>query len=271
MSCQLLSTLVVGSLFIHTLCAEENFLLIDGITNKIVVELGPHIDERVTPASSFKIVLSLMGYDTGILKDQNTPTWHCQEGYDDFLDSWKDSQTPQSWMTRSCVWYSKLLGLQLGLERIQNYLTQFDYGNQDVSSGLGKLGSTNPAWISSSLTISPREQVNFIQKMVHGNLPISTHALEMTKRLVFKEELPEGWKLYGKTGLGTTIIPNGTQLYVRWFIGWIENDLVFFPFAYQMRAREIDVSQVIPRVKQLLFENISYDPTNNARIATTLN
>jgi beta-lactamase class D len=104
--------IILCLLFFHThdLSAEENFLLVGGDTNQIVVELGPHINERVTPACSFNIALSLMGYDAGILKDEKTPIWDFQEGYDDFLESWKAAQNPQSWMKLSCVWYSKIIG-----------------------------------------------------------------------------------------------------------------------------------------------------------------
>ena len=256
---QLFSVLTVLSLLVfHTFAvsAEENFLLIDGVTNEIVFELGPHIDERVTPACSFNIALSLMGFDAGILKDEETPVWDFQEGYDDFSESWKASQTPQSWMTRSCVWYSKIIGLQLGLETIQNYLALLEYGNQDMSAGMATPGGpTNAAWISASLAISPREQVDFIQKMIHGKFSVSSNAIRMTKVLVLKEELPEGWKLYGKTGLGITNRQGGPNLKVRWFVGWIENDHAFFPFAYQMREKEINVGLAVPRVKQLLVES----------------
>ena len=260
MARKLFSAFIICGLFIlectRTLSAEENFLLVNGDTNEIVVELGPHIDERVTPACSFNIALSLMGFDAGILKDEEIPIWNFQEGYDDFLESWKASQTPHSWMTRSCVWYSKIIGLQLGLETIQNYLALLEYGNQDMSTGLATPGgSTKAAWISASLTISPREQVDFIQKMIHGKFSVSSNAIQMTKGLVFKEELPEGWKLYGKTGLGTIVSQDGPNLQVRWFVGWIENDHAFFPFAYQMREKEINVGLAVPRVKQLLVES----------------
>lgn len=235
-----------------SLIAEESFILIDGNTDVVIQEFGPYINERVTPACSFNIVLSLMGYDAKILKDTATPIWSFYEGYDDFLDSWKSSQTPQSWMDRSCVWFSKLISCEIGLEKFQYYLSIMDYGNQDLSAGLVKPGPLNPAWVSSSLTISPKEQVHFIQKLVLGELPVSQHASAMTKALLLKETLPTGWKLYGKTGLGTICYDNGESIQVRWFVGWIEKDAYFFPFAYQMRASEIDVTHTLPRVKLLL-------------------
>lgn len=222
--------------------AEENFLLINGVTDEIVLELGNQIDERISPYSTFKIALSLMGYDAGILKDERTPVWDYQEGYDDFLEPWRGPQTPQSWIKYSCVWYSKILALQLGLEKIQSYLSSMEYGNEDLSGGLAPPGPTHVAWINSSLKISPKEQVDFLQKMICERLPISTNAIQMTKSLLYKEELPEGWKLFGRTGYG-------------WFVGWIEKDHRFFPFAYHIHEQKIDPDQRIQRVKQLLLES----------------
>lgn len=240
----------------HVFPAEENFLLIHGITDEIMMEMGPYINKRISPCSTFKMTLGLMGYDAGILKDENAPTWDFQEGYDDWLEAWRSPQTPLSWMKYSCVWYAKLLALQLGLEKIQDYLASFEYGNQDMSGGLAKPGPIDPAWINSSLKISPKEQVDLIQKMIRGQLPISPSAIQMTKVLLFKEELPEGWKLFGKTGWsGSDIAKEGNTPEHGWFVGWIEKGHCFYPFAYLIREQKINLDQRIPRVKQLLAES----------------
>ena len=145
-------------------------------------------------------------------------------------------------MQYSCVWYSQVLALQLGKEKMQDYLAAFEYGNQDLSGEL--------AWINSSLKVSPKEQVDFIQKMLRGELPISSHAVEMTKILLFKEALPGEWKLFGKTGWsGSTNKPE-----LGWVVGWIEKEDQFFPFAYNIREDNITLSARIPRVKELLSE-----------------
>lgn len=248
--------------FCQPLGGDENFILINGSTSEVIGEFGSEIEERVTPASSFKIVLSLMGYDAGILQDDETPTWDFQEGYDDFLESWKHSQTPQTWMTSSCIWFSKIIALQLGLEAIGQYVSSFEYGNQDFSAGMIPPGPINPAWVSSSLQISPKEQVAFIQKMLRGRLSISSKALQMTKHLLFKEEISHGWKLFGKTGLGSTVDENDKSVKVRWFVGWVESDQNFFPFAYLLQAHEVDILQTVPRVKQLLENliDVAYPP-----------
>ncbi len=231
---------------------EETFLLINGITDEVVIAMGPHIEDRVTPCSTFKIALSLMGYDAKILQNTKTPTWEYQEDYDDYLEQWKAPQNPQSWINYSCVWYAKLLALQLGPEKIQSYLSSFEYGNQDISGGLAKPGPINPAWIGSSLKISPKEQVFFIQKLVKKTLPLLDNSIQMTKTLLYKEEFPEGWKLFGKTGFGSIQELEDNTLKIRWFVGWIEKDHHFFPFAYNLRSKEIDCNLTIPRVKQLI-------------------
>lgn len=229
--------------------AEENFLLINGATDTTVFEKGPDLNERVTPCSTFKIALSLMGFDAGVLIDEKNPAWDFQEGYVEYLESWKASQTPQSWMKNSCLWYSQVLAVQLGLEKIQNYLALLDYGNQDMSGGVTR------AWVSSTLKISPKEQVDLIKKMIQKNLPISNDAIEMTKELLFIENLSEGWKLFGKTGFGSIVDNDGAQLEIGWFVGWIEKDDAFFPLAYNIRENKINLAQRIPRVKQLLAES----------------
>lgn len=235
--------------------SEENFILMNGLKNEIIFETGSHIDERISPCSSFKIILSLMGYDAGILKDEVTPTWNFQDGYDDYIESWKVPLNPRNWMKHSCLWYSKIIALELGSEKIENYLDLMEYGNKDMSGGFHPPGPLGVAWICSSLKISPREQADFIQKMISGKLPISIKAVEMTKALVYKEEFKDGWKLFGKTGWsGHDICKDGITLEHGWFVGWIEKDGLFYPFAYLIKDKKINLQQRIPRVKQLLEE-----------------
>ncbi len=253
-----LFTFILCGLFVCTqgFSAEETFLLTNGVTNEIVLEIGPHINTQISPCSTFKMTLAVMGYDAGTLIDEETPTWDFQEGYDDFLETWKVPLTPQSWMTTSCLWYSKVLSLHLGLEKMQSYLNSMNYGNKDLSGGLAQPGPKGVAWINSSLKISPREQVEFIQKMVLGKLPIAPSAIQMTKTILFKEESSDGWKLFGKTGWsGSDITKDGHTLQHGWFVGWIEKGDQFFPFAYLIREQKIDLNQRIPRVKQLLIKS----------------
>ncbi len=229
--------------------AEENFILMNGVSDESLMELGPHVDQQMTPCSTFKIALSLMGFDSGVLQDEKNPVWLFQEGYDDFLESWKNPQTPKSWMKNSCVWFSRVLAGHLGAERFQSYLSVLDYGNQDASGG------HTEAWLSSSIKISPREQVIFLRKLVQNKHPVSLHAHQMTKQIAFVEELPNGWKLFGKTGWSGSSSKIDGENELGWFIGWIEKEERYYSFAYNIRESKINLPMRVPRVKQLLLDS----------------
>lgn len=258
MNCPRLAKVLLCSVLIlsavYAVASEENFILIDGKTNVSVSEFGPSVHIMRTPCSTFKIVLSLIGFDSGVLEDECSPTWEFQPGYDDFLETWKNPQRPQTWIKTSCIWYSQVLVLQLGLDKVHHYLASLSYGNQDLSGGLTQ------AWVNSSLKVSPKGQVEFIQSMLLGHLPISSRSVQMTKKLLFVDTLCDGWKLFGKTGWsGSSCQEDGFQ--IGWFVGWIENEHAFFPFAYQIRDRDIALSQRVPRVKQLLMDSGVMSPS----------
>ena len=62
--------------------------LADAVTGKLLRREGV-CEQRVTPASTFKIALSLMGYDSGFLTDEHLPALPFHEGYVDYIPSWK--------------------------------------------------------------------------------------------------------------------------------------------------------------------------------------
>ncbi len=121
-------------------------------------------------------------------------------------------------MRESCVWFSQVLTKKLGTEKFSKYVNDFKYGNQDTSGDKGKNNGLTQSWLKSSLQITPNEQIQFLQKIVDRKLPVSSKALDMTKKILFIQQLPGGWDLYGKTGNGRY----SGELQHGWFVGWIE-------------------------------------------------
>jgi len=194
--------------------------------HKIIQQEGD-CKARYAPESTFKIALSLMGYDAGILNDETAPEWLFKEGYDLFINVCKGPHNPRTWIRDSCVWYSQVLTKKLGMKKFKQYVSKFNYGNTDISGDKGKNNGLSHSWISSSLEISPEEQTKFLQKLVDNALSVTAKSHEMTKNIMFKEELPGGWKLYGKTGNGRQLKSDRTQkldLQHGWFVGWIEKN-----------------------------------------------
>ncbi len=218
--------LIVGLLFnVQSMAETKCFLAKEN--NKVLRQEGSDCASRYAPASTFKIFLSLIGYDAKILQDETHPQWPFKEGYDLFMNVWKVPHNPRTWMRDSCVWYSQVLTQKLGMKKFTEYVTKFNYGNQDVTGDKGKKNGLTHAWLSSSLEISPEEQMVFLQKLVDNKLPVSTMAHEMTKKIMFIQELAGGWKLYGKTGNGYQLNSDRTKkldLQQGWFVGWIEKN-----------------------------------------------
>ncbi|MGK5072925.1 class D beta-lactamase [Janthinobacterium sp. ZB1P44] len=194
----------------------------DAKTGAVLLQEGNCID-RVTPASTFKIALSLMGYDAGFLKDEHKPSLPFRQGYVDWGgDAWRQDTDPARWMQYSVVWYSQQITQALGVERFQKYAKALRFGNADVSGDPGKDNSLERSWISSSLKISPLEQLGFLRKLVNDQLPVSKQAMEQTRRLTRLADVG-GWQVHGKTGAAFPRKPDGSFDEAHgygWFVGW---------------------------------------------------
>ncbi|MCE3261253.1 MAG: class beta-lactamase [Pseudoduganella sp.] len=176
-------------------------------------------DQRLPPMSTFKLPLALMGYDAGVLWDEQSPVLPYKPGYVDWRPAWRQPHAPRSWMRESVVWYSQQITLQLGEERFARYVKRFGYGNADVSGDAGKNNGLSDSWLGSSLRISPDEQVGFLRRVVGRQLALKPAAYDMTAALVQWPEPVAGWQVFGKTGSGSDA---GQRL--GWYVGWLERD-----------------------------------------------
>lgn len=227
--------------------------------NHIILEEGNCCDKSFTPASTFKIAISLMGFDSGILLDEERPIWDFKPGYADWLESWKQPHNPKLWFENSSVWYSQIITKKLGMERFTEYTKQLNYGNKDTSGDKGMNNGLEPAWLSSSLSISPRQQINFLELLVANKLPISYDAQLKTKNIMYIDTLPNGWKFYGKTGNGSQLDSNGNKIpdrQVGWFVGYISNDEKVITFAYLITDDDKQATYASLRAKAALKDRI---------------
>lgn len=198
----------------------------DAGTGEVLVEKGD-CDTRATAASTFKLPISLMGYDAGVLKDTHHPVWPFKKGYPDWRAEWRGDIDPATWMKESVVWYSQQITTRLGKERYAQYVRDFGYGNMDVSGDPGKDNGLTRAWLTSSLEISPREQVAFLGKMVRRELDVTDAAYEMTGAITKVGVQPSGWLVHGKTGSGPSKNADGSKASGKpwgWFVGWAKKD-----------------------------------------------
>jgi len=218
------------------------FILYNLNEDRMVSEYNPknRCNQRISPDSTFKITLSLMAFDQGII-DQNTVfKW---DGRKENLPGWNQNQTPQTWLKYSVVWVSQQITPFLGYARIKEYLSAFDYGNQDFSGDFGQNNGLTYAWLSSSLKISAVEQLHFFRAMLSNELPVSNEAVANTKKNLYQGKLTSGADYYGKTGAGrhgpNERETNPSKLRDGWFVGFIESGTQQYIFVSNLTDKNI--------------------------------
>ena len=217
MLCMILCLVSVPALALEQSC----IILYDLDNNHVAFQQGSGFcDTRLPVDSTFKVALSLMAFDQQLITEDTLFHW---DGVHRSLPAWNHNQTPASWLRYSVVWVSQRLTPQLGLSKINHYLSLFEYGDQDFSGDAGKNNGLTHAWLSSSLTISAKEQVSFLRRLIEGQLPVSHVAMVTTRKNMYLKTLDDGYELFGKTGSG--VIPPGGVIGNGWFVGYLMNDL----------------------------------------------
>lgn len=127
-------------------------------------------DTRRPPCSTFKIISSLAGLESGVIDPENSVRPWSGERF--WNDDWNRDMDFDSAFHTSCVWYYRQVIDEIGPEAMQDAVEAIGYGNCDLSDWEGRLNTnnSNPAltgfWIESSLKISPRGR----QKSWNGSL-----------------------------------------------------------------------------------------------------
>ncbi|MFV9927867.1 MAG: penicillin-binding transpeptidase domain-containing protein [Candidatus Midichloria sp.] len=131
---------------------------------------------------------------------------------------------------------------------------------KDVSGDKGKNNNTlTSSWLSSSLKIAPDGQVAFLQKFIDNKLPVSVKSQELTRNILFIEDLPEDWKLYGKTGSCSYVNPDGSHdedYKVGRFVGWIQKDTRTIAFSHHIEDRNKQATFVSNQARELAREKL---------------
>lgn len=162
---------------------------------------------RRSPCSTFKIISSLIALENGIIEsDNSTRTW---SGEIFWNEEWNKDIDFSDAFHASCVWYFREIIDEIGKDMIQEELSRLQYGNCDISDWDGRLNTNNnnPAltgfWIESSLLISPKEQVEVMERIFSDNTAYSEETRNQLKQVMLLSEQNEAdISIYGKTGMG---------------------------------------------------------------------
>ncbi len=174
-------------------------------------------NEGKLPASTFKIVNSIIGLETGVIENDSIIfKW---DGKQKGNKNWEQDLNLRDAFHYSCVPCYQDVARKIGEKRMNRYFDKLDYGIMKVD-----LSTIDTFWLMGGSRISQMQQIDFLKRFYASELPISEKTRKIMEKLMVIEET-EQYRLSGKFGLSN---PNGD--YNGWFVGYIEgrNDAYFF-------------------------------------------
>ncbi|MDE5939978.1 MAG: class D beta-lactamase [Lachnospiraceae bacterium] len=179
--------------------------------------------DRSSPCSTFKIISSLIALENGITTPEDSTREWSGEAF--WNEDWnKDIDFSEAFRT-SCVWYYRQVIDDIGKDMMQKELNKLHYGNCDISDWEGRLNTNNNNraltgfWIESSLVISPKEQVEVMERIFGDNSDYSEETQNELKQVMLVSEQDRAdISIYGKTGMGKA---EGVVV-DAWFTGFAE-------------------------------------------------
>lgn len=216
-------------------------------------------NQRRSPASTFKVPLAVMGFDSGVLTSADMPSWPYHDDYNAGMETQKKTTTPRIWMDESIVWFSQQLTRKMGSEKFADYVHIFQYGNEDVSGNPEKNDGLTKSWLFSSLLVSPREQAAFLQKLLNRTLGASTQAQDAAIAIMPEFKAGE-WAVFGKTGSGW--LRNSSGVYDKskpqgWFVGWADNGKQKIIFAKLMLGDKPSSQYGGPKARDIFLADLA--------------
>lgn len=192
--------------FFNKYGVEGGFILFDPQENRYVTYNGQRADEPYLPASTFKILNSLIALETGVIGDTNVVLkW---DGVERQNPEWNKDQDMQEAFRNSTVWFYQNLARGIGKKRMQHYVKKANYGNENIE------GEIDEFWLNGELRITMREQVKILRKLYRNELPFSRRSQQKVKGLMEILQA-EKYTVYGKTGWANQ---------TGWFVGFVIQD-----------------------------------------------
>ena len=109
------------------------FVMHDAAGKAVCEYNNDQASKGLSPNSTFKIALGLIGLETGVIKDENAlEKW---DGSKEPIDTWNKDHSLKTATNESVNWYFHKVSKKIGQAELAKYLKLLHYGNEDISSG----------------------------------------------------------------------------------------------------------------------------------------
>ena len=202
---------------------------------------------RFTPASTFKIVNSLIGLETNVITDEKMLIkW---DSITRWNDEWNRDLTMEQAFKVSDVPYYQEVARRIGKDTMQHWLDTLQYGNRTIGNHIDSF------WLDNTLKISPDEQLGLVKRLYFDQLPFQKRTQQIVRDVMVQED-NTAYKLCYKTGLNYDE-QNNT---IGWVAGWIEENKhpYFFVTLVKTPDKNIDVKTVRLNITKGILKHLGF-------------
>lgn len=207
-----------------------------------------------SPASTFKIMNSLIALETNVAPDENMVIrW---DGVTRERSEWNKDMDMREAFKVSCLPYYQKLARRIGPVDMQKWLDTVKYGNHFIGSQIDAF------WLNDTLKITADEQVGLMKKLYFDKLPFSQRSHRIVRSLMLQEDSTH-YRLYYKTG--TRVHDNRI---LAWLVGFIERKEVqkgvltkmeetnYKPYFFAMNMETSDTTMDTRKVRIAITKDI---------------
>lgn len=204
---------------------HEGYFVLYDLKNDSYVKYSPEkCAERFIPASTFKIFNSLVGLETGAVKDQfEVFKW---DSVKRSYEMWNQDLDMVKAFKYSGVWFYQKLARKIGEEKMQQYISLNHYGNENISGGIDRF------WLDGGIRISADEQIEMLKKLYDNKLKFSQRNMDIVKQIMIYEQTKDH-TIRAKTGWATRVEDE-----IGWFVGYVEKGIDVYFFAINVESQK---------------------------------
>ena len=226
---------------------EGCFTLLNNTDGKVTVYNMALDTARFSPASTFKIVNSLIGLEIGRITDEKMVIkW---DGVDRGNEAWNKDLSMEDAFKLSAVAYFQEVARRIGKDTMQRWIDSLQYGNRLI----GK--SVDSFWLDNSIQISPDEQLGLVKRLYFDQLPFQKRTQQIV-RDAMKQEENTLYSLSYKTGWRI----DDQKKSIGWVVGWIEENKHPYFFVTFVKSEDptVDMKKIRLQITKGILKQLGF-------------
>jgi beta-lactamase class D len=181
-----------------------------------IYNLRRYRDSAYLPGETFDIMNSLIGIQTGIVKDDSAVI-HWDPAMAVKPDGPNDQTLRVDFQSSSDLPFA-VLARRIGQDTLKKWIDSLGYGNKDLGGGVDQF------WQNGHLKITADEELGLVKKLYFDQLPFYQRTQRIVRSMMEKEN-NANYSIHYKTSQSSTVWNDPKSSHaIGWVVGWIEEN-----------------------------------------------